>query len=166
MMDVRDFFLKLNDQLKCYEHQYVRQNEGRVYLGFQKFDFSNFTKDQKTFFVYYLSFFVAFDLLVFTYDKINYAIQKEKLQIPKFEYGLTNTFVYPNRIYDNYREPFEGKIFKTVFELGMDYLYSTTSEIQPLNVFLNALNDKDFKTGIFNHKLKNEIEAYQQKLVE
>jgi len=156
-MKVEDFFLKLNEQLKLHSYQYDRQNEGRVYIGLPNFDFSNFKNDEKTFFVYYLSFFVAFDLLVYTYDNDNYFIQKEKLNIPKFEYGLTNIFVYPNRIYDNYWAPFKIDIFKRVFEFGLEFLNRNIPEIAPIQIFNNALDDKDFTIGILNIELINEI---------
>jgi hypothetical protein len=161
-MKVDDFFLKLNEQLKTYKHQYDRQDEGKVYIGFPDFDFSNFTKDEKAYFVYYLCLFVAFDLLVYSYDNENYLKQKEKLKIPKFEYGLTNIFVQPNRIYDKYWEPFRQDIFKKVFKHGVEYLNLNITEIEPIKIFNYALNDKDFSTGILNNELKNEIKNYYQ----
>jgi hypothetical protein len=158
-MKAEDFFSKLNGQLKSYKHQYDRKDEGRVYIGLPDFDFSNFSKDEKTFFVYYLSFFVAFDLLMYSYDNENYLKQKEKLKIPKFEFGLTNIFVQQNRIYDKYWEPFQQEIFKKVFELGLVFLYSKMPEIEPIRIFNNAINDKDFSTGMFNNELKKEIKT-------
>jgi hypothetical protein len=162
-MKVDDFFIKLNEQLKTYKHQYDRQDEGRVYIGLPNFDFSNFTKDKKAYFVYYLSFFVAFDLLVYSYDNKNYLKQKEKLKLPKFEYGLTNVFVYPNRLYDNYCQPFRNEIFKDVFQLGLNYLNIEIPEIEPLKIFENAINDKDFSTGMFNNEIINEIKTSTNK---
>jgi hypothetical protein len=158
-MKVDTFFTKLNEQLKTYKHQYDRQDEGKVYVGFPNFDFSNFTEDEKAYFVYYLSLFVAFDLLVYTYDNKNYLKQKEKLKIPKFEYGLTNVFVNPNRLYDNYWQPFRNEIFKDVFQLGLNYLNIEIPEIEPIKIFENAINDKDFSTGMFNNELKNELKT-------
>jgi hypothetical protein len=162
-MKVDDFFIKLNEQLKTYKHQYDRQDEGRVYIGLPNFDFSNFTKDEKAYFVYYLSFFVAFDLLVYSYDNKNYLKQKEKLKLPKFEYGLTNVFVYPNRLYDNYWQPFRNEIFKDVFQLGLNYLNIEIPEIEPLKIFENTINDKDFSTGMFNNEIINEIKTSTNK---
>ena len=75
-MKVDNFFIKLNEQLNTYKHQYDRQDEGRVYIGLPDFNFSNFTKEEKIYFVYYSSLFVAFDLLVYSYDKENYLKQK------------------------------------------------------------------------------------------
>ena len=160
-MTVDTFFKKLNEQLQTYKHQYDRQDEGRVYVGLPDFDFSNFTKDEKTYFVYYLSFFVAFDLLVYSYANQYYLDQKEKIKIPKFEYGLTNVFVYPSRICDKYWEPFKTEIFKKVFQLGINHLSLEIPEIEPIKIFKHALNDHDFSTGIFNNELKNEIKKIQ-----
>lgn len=159
-MRVDAFFIKLNEQLKIYKHQYDRQNEGRVYIGLPEFDFSNLTKDEKIYFVYYLSFFVAFDLLVYSYDNENYLKQKEELKIPKFEYGLTNIFIQPNRIYDKYWEPFRQDIFKKVFLHGIEYLNLNIPEIEPIKILSYTLNDKDFSTGMLNNQLKNEINNY------
>lgn len=161
-MKVDNFFIKLNEQLNTYKHQYDRQDEGRVYIGLPDFNFSNFTKEEKIYFVYYLSLFVAFDLLVYSYDNENYLKQKEELKIPKFEYGLTNIFIEPSRIYDKYWEPFHQEIFKDVFKQGLDYLILKISEIEPIKIFNNAKNDKDFSTGMFNNELKNEIQNYHQ----
>lgn len=158
-MKVEEFFFVLNEQLVSQNHQYDRQNEGKVYIGLPSFDFSSMTQEQKIYFIYYLSFFVAFDLLVFTYDYEKYYIQKQKLNIPKFEYGLTNTFVYPNRIYDNYWHPFRSDIFKNVFKLGLDYLINNVSEFDPIRILNYSLNDKDFATGIFNIELTKEIKT-------
>lgn len=30
-------------------------------------------------------------------------------------------------------------------------------ELEPIKIFENVINDKDFTTGMFNNKLKNEI---------
>ena len=158
-MKVDYFFTILNEQLEVYKHQYERQDEGTVYIGLPDFDFSNLTKDEKTYFVYYLSFFVAFDLLVYSYDNPNYRKQKEKLKIPKFEYGLTNIFVYPNKIYDKYWEPFRPEIFKVVFLFGIQHLKFELPEINPIVIFKHAINDKDFSIGIFNNELLNEIKT-------
>lgn len=158
-MKVEEFFSKLNEQLNSHKHQYDRQDEGRVYIGFPDFDFSYFTNEEKAYFIYYLCLFVAFDLLVYSYDRENYLLQKEKLKIPKFEYGLTNVFVNPNRLYDNYWQPFRTEIFKDVFQLGLSYLNSKIFDLEPIKIFENAISDKDFSTGMFSNKLKNEIKT-------
>jgi len=158
-MKVEDFFSKLNVQLKTYKHQYDRKDEGRVYIGLPDFDFTNYTNEEKAYFVYYLCLFVAFDLLVFSYDNENYLKQKEKLKIPKFEYGLTNVFVNHNRLYDNYWQPFRKEIFKDVFQLGLSFLNSQIPDLEPIKIFENAINDKDFSTGMFSSELKNGIKT-------
>jgi hypothetical protein len=158
-MKVEYFFSKLNEQLNTYKHQYDRQDEGRVYIGFPDFDFSNFTNEEKAYFIYFLCLFVAFDLLVYSYDRENYLLQKEKLKIPKFEYGLTNVFINPNRLYDNYWQPFRTEIFKDVLKLGLSYLNSKIFDLEPIKIFENAINDKDFSTGMFSNELKNEIKT-------
>jgi hypothetical protein len=164
-MKVDNFFTILNEQLEVYKHQYERKDEGKVYIGLPDFDFSNLTKDEKTYFVYYLSFFIAFDLLVYSYDNQNYTKQKEKLKIPKFEYGLTNILVYPNKIYDKYLEPFRPEIFKVVFQLGIQYLNFKLPEIKPISIFQHAINDKDFSIGMFNNELLNEIKTAANKVL-
>lgn len=161
-MKVDDFFIKLNEQLMTYKYQYDRQDEGRVYIGLPDFNFSNLTKDEKIYFVYYLAFFVAFDLLVYSYDNQNYLKQKEQLKLPKFEYGLTNVFVEPSIIFNKYWEPFSQVIFKRVFQQGLEYLNLKMSEIAPIKIFYNALNDVNFSTGMFNNELKSEIKIYHQ----
>jgi hypothetical protein len=156
-MKVEMFFLKLNEQLETYNHQYNRLNEGKVYIGLPDFDFSTFTKVEKTYLVYYLSFFVAIDLLVYTYENQNYLKQKEILHLPKFEYGLTNIFINHNIIYDKYWVPFKTEIFNDVFQLGIDYLYLKLPEINHFNIFNQALHDKDFSMGMFSDELKKAI---------
>ncbi len=156
-MKVDDFFIKLNEQLKTYKYQYERQDEGKVYIGLPDFNFSNFTKDEKIYFVYYLSFFISFDLLVYSYDNQNYLKQKEMLKIPKFEYGLTNFFIQSNRIYYKYWEPFQQEIFSDIFEQGLEYLNLKIPEIEPIKILNNAFNDKDFSNGRFNNELIKEI---------
>jgi hypothetical protein len=159
-MKVEDFNKRLNEDLKSYKQKYERQGEGLVYIGLPDFNFSHLTKNEKIYFVYYLSFFVAFDLLVFTYYNENYLVQKDKLKIPKFEYGLTNTFVQPSKIYEKYSEPFRHEIFKKVFQQGMEYLNLKISEIKPIEIISKALTDKDFSNGRFNDELKSEINNY------
>ena len=159
-MKVEDYNKRLNEELKSYKQKYERQGEGIVYIGLPDFNFSHLTKDEKIYFVYYLSFFVAFDLLVFSYDNKNYLQQKDKLKIPKFEYGLTNIFVEPSKIYNKYSEPFRQDIFTKVIKEGMEYLNLKVSEIKPIEIMSKALTDKDFSSGRFNDELKSEINNY------
>lgn len=159
-MTVEDFFTKLNEQLNTYKHQYERQDEGRVYIGLPNFDFSNFTKHEKTYFVYYLSFFVAFDLLVYTYDNQNYLKQKGILKIPKFEYGLTNVFIHPEAIFNKFSESLNPKISRQTVNMGIEFLTSQFPENQIFNVLINVLSDCDFSTGRFNIEFKKNLEQF------
>lgn len=162
-MQVDIFFNHLNAQLLKIEQKYYSSSEGMIYLGFPSIDFSKMSKEERSYFVYYLCFFVAFDLLVFTYNNENYELQKGKLQLPKFEYGLSNVFIYPGAIFEKFKVNSNSEIFENVVELGFAYLNSRVQEIDSLHIFDNIFSDKDFLTGAFNIELKKAIKKYSQK---
>ncbi len=95
-METGEIISYINNKLTVLE-KYERKNEGLVYLGLHENLFLEI--DEKEKYLYTLCNLVAFDLLVFKYDNINYYEQKTALRIPKFEYGLTNTFYYAERIF-------------------------------------------------------------------
>lgn len=156
-MKPENFFFVLNEQLKSHADQYEKASEGKVFMGFPTFDFSSTTVEEKHYFIYYLCLFVAFDLLVFKYENDKYLLQKEKLNIPKFEYGLTNIFIYPNQIHERYLQSIRSDILKKTFKLALEYLILNASEIDPKKIFKYTLTDKDFTKGLFNSLLIKEV---------
>jgi len=156
-MEVDDFFYRLNNELVVHGYQYERGDEGYVYLAFPKFDYFYLSRDDRAYFDYYLCFFVAFDLLVYCYDRENYASQKKKLNIPKFEFGLTNTFVYPEKLFLNCGISYRPEIFSMAFNKYIDYLLKYVPETKPFNILRFALTDKDFEKGTFSTEFRNQI---------
>ena len=91
---------------------YLRENEGWVYIGFPNSKFKFNSIEEKKEFIYYLSLFIAFDLIIYSSFREYYPKIKEVFKIPKFEYGLTNTFIYPEKIIDYFKIGINKKILK------------------------------------------------------
>ena len=102
------------------------------------------------FFCYLLCFFVAFDLLVYAYYRLSYSYIKQKLQTPKFEYGLTNTFYYPNEICNRMTNIIKEDFFEKAFLTFIEYLESQNLELDYKVVLKACVIDKDFQKGLFN----------------
>ena len=143
----------INNKLTVLE-KYERKNEGHVYLGLHENLFLEIEEKEK--YLYTLCNLVAFDLLVFKYDNINYYQQKIELRIPKFEYGLTNTFFYAERIFKEYKIPIIEKIFEKTFIDCLDYIKNNTS-MNLMGIFNNIFIDVDFEKGTYNNQLKKAV---------
>ena len=97
-MKIDTYKIHLETELSKLEKPWLNGDEGYIYVGLIKPNKNDYSEENYYFFCYLLCFFVAFDLLVYAYYRLSYSYIKQKLQTPKFEYGLTNTFYYPNEI--------------------------------------------------------------------
>lgn len=71
-----------------------------VYIGFPSKDV---IINDKNDFIYLLCMFVALELITFSYFKEKYLMVKNIFDTPKFEDGLTNTFIHPSRLFDHFQ---------------------------------------------------------------
>ena len=133
---------------------YERLNEGKVYIGLPTVDeivFDNHKDKQE--FVYLLCMFVAIDLKTFEIYNDQYFNLKKAFYIPKFEYGLTNTFIYPNRIFDEFKIGINEECFKASFLTFYNFCSELTKNITPPISFITLLRsicaDPDLKHGLF-----------------
>ena len=152
-METGEIISYINNKLTVLE-KYERENEGHVYLGLHENLF--FEIEEKEKYLYTLCNLVAFDLLVFKYDNINYYQQKIELRIPKFEYGLTNTFFYAQTIFERYKTPIIEKIFEKTLIDCMNYIKNKTS-MNVMGIFNNIFIDLDFEKGTYNNQLKKAV---------
>jgi hypothetical protein len=149
---------KLIDKtLKVHKHPpYERQNEGLVYLGYPEIIyFENNT--QKHSFVYMLCLFVLFDLKIFELYREYYEQLKIELCIPKFEYGLTNTFIYPEKLFNHYQIGINQNRLIECYQIFEEYILEKIHELNMPIDFLkieNSIrNDKEVNCGHFGRNL-------------
>lgn len=140
---------------------YERLNEGKVYVGPPNASQLTFrsTKDKSTF-AYLFSMLVAFDLKVFEIDKTFYLALKNEFYIPKFEYGLTNTFVYPNRIFDDFKVGINEEFFEESFHVFNKLIAGLAigSNLSIDNILYSISEDSDLNSGIFGSTFKRFIQ--------
>jgi hypothetical protein len=149
-METGEIISYINNKLTVLE-KYERQDEGLVYLGLHETLFLEIEEKEK--YIYTLCNLVAFDLLVFKYDNVNYYQQKKELRIPKFEYGLTNTFYYAEEIFKEYKIPIIKKIFEKTLIDCLDYIKNNTI-MSDVGIFNNIYTDLDFQKGTYNIQLR------------
>ena len=152
-METAEIISYINNKLTVLE-KYERKNEGHVYLGLHENLFLEIEEKEK--YLYTLCNLVAFDLLVFKYDNINYYQQKIELRIPKFEYGLTNTFFYAERIFKEYKIPIIEKIFEKTLIDCLDYIKNKATK-SDVGIFNKIYSDIDFEKGKYNIQLKKAV---------
>jgi len=152
-MTINDYSKILEETLQNHKHPpYERSNEGFVYVGrpeLIKFESNN----QKNQFVNLLCLFIAFDLKIFESYNNYYEIIKTNLRIPKFEYGLTNIFIQPERIFEHYKTKFDMKVFEGIYSVFENYILQMIDE-QKINIDLvdlsqQIINDPDINNGIW-----------------
>ena len=156
-MTIDRFFILLERELANMQYSYDRPCEGKVYLGHPIINRNCYSDDDYKSWSYYLCFFVAFDLLVYTYFNENYQEIKDKLNIPKFEYGLTNTFYYPEDLFKRLNISINQNLFSKTFNHFIQFLEREKLTIDFKTVLKTALSDKDFEKGVFSKFLKEEI---------
>lgn len=156
-MEIHSFFKLLKNELSKMPHSYERYNEGKVYLGSPIINRNEHSEEDYRFFCYYLCLFVSFDLLIYSYSFEEYESVKKKLGIPKFEYGLTNTFYYPDELFQKLDKSISERYFADAFYKFIDFLRRENFEFNPETILQNALTDKDFDKGLFSKLFKNEI---------
>ena len=152
-METAEIISYINNKLTVLE-KYERKNEGLVYLGLHENLFLEIEEKEK--YLYTLCNLVAFDLLVFKYDNINYYQQKIELRIPKFEYGLTNTFYYADEIFKYYKIRIIEETFENSFIDCLDYIKNNTS-MNVMGICNNIFNHVDFEKGKYNNQLKKAV---------
>lgn len=156
-MEIDTFYLILENELGNIQHSYIRENEGMVYLGAPNINRNQFSGDDYNLWCYFLCFFVAFDLLIYTYSNNNYEEVKNKLKIPKFEYGLTNNFYYPEDLFIRLKVRLNEDVFASTFKQFIQFLDDQNFKFDFKEVLNEALLDKDFTKGEFSKYFKEEI---------
>lgn len=152
-MDLDTFKTNLNYLLENHQHKpYKRQNEGIVFVGLPA-PLQIDDRKERYEFVYLLCMFIAFDLKTFEIFDEYYLSLKEQFYIPKFEYGLTNTFVHPNRIFDHYRIGIIEDVFENSFNTFYLFAKELTAKIDTnfvLKTVLDSISeDADLRNGMF-----------------
>lgn len=150
-MEVEEYFSKISIELSAIQYNYIREDEGKVYLGLPSLSKSAYNQTDYLYIINYLCLFVAIDLLVYCYYPDRYPKFKKIFNIPKFEYGLTNTFYYPETIYKRKLNEFSVIIFNDAFRKTINYFDAKHFEIEIKEMLQLALSDKDFQEGKFNN---------------
>lgn len=156
-MDIHHFFILLKKELSKMPHSYDRLNEGKVYLGPLVINRNDYSEEDYRFFCYYLCLFVSFDLLIFTYNLEEYEMVKKSLGIPKFEFGLTNTFYYPNDLFHRLNGSISERCFTDAFSKFIEFLRNKNFEFNFETILRKTLIDKNFDKGLFSKFFKDEI---------
>ena len=115
-------------------------------------------KDKHSF-ILLLSFFVMLDLVFYRYFDCYCSLRKE-LKTPKFEYGLTYTFVYPDVIIKReLRDRISQKLFNEIFDLFISSITLIFEKYKiDRNLFFSVLReDKDLNQGLFGTFLQKSI---------
>ena len=153
-MNINDFFHSLEKHLDNFHHKpYDSADEGLIYVGLNE-KYSDFSdKDEKIYFVNYLCMIVSLDLKFYELNKSNYSRFKSIYKTPKFEYGLTNTYFFPNVIYSRFNVSISNQIFKDCFDNFYDF-YSNSINQSDLEITFDTLlesmiNDIDINSGIW-----------------
>ncbi|HAT80281.1 MAG TPA: hypothetical protein DCS17_02400 [Flavobacterium sp.] len=109
---------------------------------------------------------MAFDLKTFEIYNQFYLSLKNEFYIPKFEYGLTNAFVYPNRVFADYKIGIIEEYFNNSFNTFYSFTNELTNKIDKnfdINFLLNSiLEDTDLKFGLFGTTFVKRIEMKMQ----
>ena len=149
-MNIANYKIHLESELSKLEKPWLNGDEGYIYVGLIKPNKNDYSEENYYFFCYLLCFFVAFDLLVYAYYRLSYSYIKQKLQTPKFEYGLTHTFYYPNVICNRMTNIIKEDFFEKAFLTFIEYLDCQNLELDYKVVLKACVIDKDFQKGLFN----------------
>lgn len=158
--DLKEFLLKSSSK------PYDRQGEGLVHFV-DIINKKNLPKKNQADFLVLLSLFIMIDLIFYTYFQKYYLKLKRELKTPKFEYGLTNTFMGP-----------EVPLIRARSGIHVDFIWKSFQKMVPifddeLNIFLDKINldkkkvektvfqDKDIVNGLFGIML---VKAYGKKM--
>ena len=155
----------LGDILQKHKHSpYKRGDEGLVYVGTPEIiKFNEISEKQQ--FVYLLCMFIASDLKIYDVYKAYYYNFKIQFYIPKFEYGLTNHFIYPERIFNQYQIGINKINFEISFNIFTESLIKILSKSGFENINFPALLnyilvDNDLNRGLFGSHFAKRIDNY------
>jgi hypothetical protein len=168
-MNSVDFFNSLEKYLKDFHNNpYKSADEGLIYVGLNE-KYNEFKdKDKKIYFVNYLCMIVSLDLKFYELNKENYFKFKSIYKIPKFEYGLSNIYYFPNAIFYKFNVLNKMDIFKDCFDdfynFYLNSLIQNELEISLDNLLESMIIDKDINSGVWGtefcrlilHKLGND----------
>jgi hypothetical protein len=156
-MTINDFFNSLEKYLNDFQYPPNKSyNEGLIYIGINE-NYSDFTdEDEKIYFVNYLCMIVALDLKFYELNKENYLKFKNSYNIPKFEYGLSNIYYFPNAIYYKFNVLNNNNILKDCFDNFFNY-YSKSVNNNDLGITFEVvlesmIQDNDIKSGIWGNE--------------
>jgi len=138
-MNINDFFNSLEKYLNNFHNRpYNSAEEGLIYVGLNE-SYNNFKdQDEKIYFVNYLCMLVSLDLKFYELNKSNYSRFKSIYKIPKFEYGLSNVYYFPNVIYNRFNVSISKQIFKDSFDNFYDF-YSNSINQSELDINFDSL---------------------------
>lgn len=156
-MNSIDFFNSLDKYLNDFHNNpYKSVDEGLIYVGLNE-KYNGFKdEDEKIYFVNYLCMIVSLDLKFYELNNCKYYMFKSIYNIPKFEYGLSNTYCFPNAIYYKFDVLNKMDIFKGCF----DDFYSFYSKLLSQNELETSLDsllesmitDKDINSGSWGNE--------------
>lgn len=156
-MSIIDFFNSLEKYLNDFQYPPNNSyNEGLIYIGINE-NYNGFQNDdEKIFFVNYLCMIVALDLKFYELNKVNYLKFKNSYNIPKFEYGLSNIYYFPNAIYYKFNVLNNKSIFKDCFDNFFNY-YSKSVNSNDLGITFEVvldsmIQDNDINSGIWGNE--------------
>ena len=151
-MSIDGFFILLEKYLNDFQNKpYDSDYEGKIYVGINE-TFSNFADErERKYFVNYLCMIVSLDLKIYEVKKEQYSNFKKVFNTPKFEYGLSNIYYYPDAIFSRFNVCLDTSItencFNNFFKFFYDKIESHDLKID-LNGTLNLIaQDKDISTG-------------------
>ena len=151
-MNIDDFFNSLEKYLNDFHNNpYKSADEGLIYVGLNE-KYNEFRdEDEKIYFVNYLCMIVSLDLKFYELNNRKYYIFKSIYKIPKFEYGLSNIYYFPNAIYYKFNVLNKKDIFNDCFDNFYNF-YSSSISLDELEISLNSIlksmiTDKDINSG-------------------
>lgn len=159
-MTIDDFFILKEIYLNNFQNKpYNSGNEGLIYIGLNE-KFNKFKDDkQKKNFVNYLSMIVSLDLKIYELNKDSYYKFKSIFNTPKFEYGLTNVYYYPNDIFNKFKVTLNKQIIEECFE-NFYHFYSIEFKKKSLNidfdyVLSTLISDREINSGVWGSEFCN-----------
>ena len=153
-MNIIDFFNLLEKYLNDFHNNpYKSADEGIIYVGLNE-KYNEFKdEDEKIYFVNYLCMIVSLDLKFYELKKENYFKFKSIYKIPKFEYGLSNIYYFPNAIYYKFNVLNKKDVFKDCFDNFYSFysnsIIQNELEISLDNLLESMITDKDINSGIW-----------------
>ncbi|MBC7524453.1 MAG: hypothetical protein H7239_08460 [Flavobacterium sp.] len=157
-MSIKDFFNSLEKYLNDFQYPPNNSyNEGLIYIGINE-NYSGFKdENEKIIFVNYLCMIVALDLKFYELNIENYLKFKNIYNIPKFEYGLSNIYYYPNAIYYKFNVPNKKNSFQDSFDEFYNY-YSKSLKNNDLGISFEVIlksmiQDNDINSGVGGNEI-------------